>query len=65
MLLAVLSLLGGLYTSISAVAYIAVAIITRTNFITTVTKNLFLIKKLQENEPEDDSKSDERREFEA
>lgn len=46
LILGVLSLIGGLYTSIAAAASIAVSKLTQTHFITTVTKNLFLVKKL-------------------
>lgn len=48
--LAVLSLIGGLFTSISAVASMAVATLTKTAFITLVTKNLFLVKRVHPSE---------------
>jgi hypothetical protein len=47
LLLAVLSLLGGLFTSLSSFAAIIVAKLTHSQFITTVTKNLYLVKKFQ------------------
>jgi hypothetical protein len=52
LLLGVLSLIGGLYTSIGATASIAVSTLTKTHFITTVTKNLFLVKKMAEGQKE-------------
>jgi hypothetical protein len=48
--LAVLSLIGGLFTSISAGASIIVAMLTQTQFITVVTKELFLAKRFQARE---------------
>jgi hypothetical protein len=48
--LAILSLIGGLFTSISAGASIIVAMLTQTQFITVVTKELFLAKRFQARE---------------
>ena len=49
-MLAVLSLIGGLFTSISAGASIIVATLTQTQFIAVVTKELFLAKRFKASE---------------
>ena len=49
-MLAGLSLIGGLFTSISAGASIIVATLTQTQFIAVVTKELFLAKRFKASE---------------